>query len=141
MRGKMLRVRLLLAGLIILVLGCVGRNPEYQPGYVVNEHFVGRFCLDPDNPHQDYIYMVPEGWWAINGEGRGVLPGLSPNEDWNYHGNNQFEEGTPRLKITIEGEGFQGREFEVWLLEDNNSIELRDLHSPWRTDQPLTRCP
>lgn len=132
----MLRVRLILAGVIIVAVGCSLLLPA--DSNEVNEHFVGWFCLDPDNPHQNYIYMVPNRF-AINGRGRGLLPGLSPTEDWNYHGFNPYEGGPIRVKITLEGEGLSGREYVAWLLEDSNSIELRDIDGPWRTD-PLVRC-
>jgi hypothetical protein len=137
-QGK-LRVRLTLAGLVLLALGC---SLLLQPKEIctLDDHFVGRFCLDPADPEHNYIYLLPNGC-SVYGGGRGVFPDLALAEDWNFQGSQPDREVAERIELTIEGEGFQDRKYEAWLLEDNNSIELRDPNGPWHTEQPLIRCP
>jgi hypothetical protein len=136
-QGK-LRVRLTLAGLVILALGC-SLLLKPKEDCTLDDHFIGRFCLDPADPEHNYIYLLP-GDCSVYGGGRGVFPDLALAEDWNFQGS-QSDTGVARIiELTIEGEGFQDRKFEAWL-EDDNSIQLWDPNGPWHTDRPLIRCP
>jgi hypothetical protein len=137
-QGK-LRVRLTLAGLVLLALGC-SLLLQRIPDCTLDDHFVGRFCLDPADPEHNYIYLLPNGC-SVYGGGRGVFPDLALAEDWNFQGSQPDREVAERIELTIEGEGFQDRKYEAWLLEDNNSIELRDPNGLWHTERPLIRCP